>query len=228
MTYDLNKAKMAVSLIIGAIIVLIVSYIIQSLVLTNLNKKIYGKKTVLAWIPICNIYLLGKLTLGGSYAGWGLLIASFVCTASTSKTGTNGEVVTTTLVPQIVTNIYYVCYFILFIYAIIKLASKKTVGVNNNIVAKPVAAPLPVVRNEVPSATLVENTVAPLNGTDLTKKAPDVKVADSVPVNNVPVAPIQSINTVAPVASTPVQNIAPEHSEPSSLFDAPPTDNQNK
>jgi len=45
------------------LIFLIAIYVVLGIVLNKLNKKIYGKGTALAWIPLCNTYLLGKLTV---------------------------------------------------------------------------------------------------------------------------------------------------------------------
>ncbi len=43
-------------------IILLIIYILISLFLNNFNKLKYGQGTILAYIPILNIYLLGKLT----------------------------------------------------------------------------------------------------------------------------------------------------------------------
>ena len=40
---------------------LIAIYIACSKFLSNLNKLIYGKGTILAWLPFTSIYLMGKL-----------------------------------------------------------------------------------------------------------------------------------------------------------------------
>ncbi len=38
-------------------------YITKSIFLNKFNKLIYGKATIMAWIPICDLYLLGKLAV---------------------------------------------------------------------------------------------------------------------------------------------------------------------
>ena len=45
------------------IIILIILWIIEGIIINKLHKEMYGKATALAWVPFCNIYLLGKLTV---------------------------------------------------------------------------------------------------------------------------------------------------------------------
>lgn len=50
-------------IILFAVIVFIL-YMVGAFILNKTNKIIYGKNTILAWIPFINLYLLGKLTFG--------------------------------------------------------------------------------------------------------------------------------------------------------------------
>lgn len=103
------------------LVVLIIIYVLQAILLTKLNKLMYGKGTPMAWIPIANIYLLGKLTIN-KLVGWILVICCF--STGTVTTTVNGESTTTTLLPEsigsIVSIVYSISVFALFIYAIIK------------------------------------------------------------------------------------------------------------
>ncbi len=106
---------------IFVIILAIGFYIAEAIILNSLNKKMYGKGTALAWIPICNIYLLGKLTIN-KIVGWVLVALSFL-TAEFTMT-INGLERTYSILPDgissFVKSIYNIGVFGLFIYAIVK------------------------------------------------------------------------------------------------------------
>lgn len=104
-----------------AILILIVLYVIQGIVLTKLNKIMNGKGTPMAWIPIANIYLLGKLTIN-KLAGWGLLVC-ILLTGTYTITFNNIQRVYTLFPNEIKEKIFIVfdiVTFVLFIYAIYK------------------------------------------------------------------------------------------------------------
>lgn len=46
-----------------ALIIVIIIYIIKSIFLSNFNKLVNGEGTLMAWFPITDTYLLGKLTV---------------------------------------------------------------------------------------------------------------------------------------------------------------------
>ena len=50
-----------ISIIIGLLAIFL--YVIYAVFLNKLNKAMHGKTTWMAWVPIINIYLLGKLTV---------------------------------------------------------------------------------------------------------------------------------------------------------------------
>ena len=110
---------------IGMIIVAAI-YVAVAIFLNKLNKLIYGKGTPMAFIPIANVYLLGKLTLN-KIVGW-LLIICLILTGDISVT-VNNETSTTSILPDdiqvIVSLIYSVATLVLFIYAIIKYFNLK-------------------------------------------------------------------------------------------------------
>ena len=62
-------------LLIGLAIVIAI-YIATAIFLNKFNKLVYGKGTAKAWIPIANIYLLGKLTVN-KFVGWILVACIF-------------------------------------------------------------------------------------------------------------------------------------------------------
>lgn len=104
----------------------IIGFILIGIFLNKLNKLIYGKGTPMAFIPIVNIYLLGKLAVN-KIVGW-LLIICLILTGDISVT-VNNETSTTSILPDdiqvIVSLIYSVATIVLFIYAIIKYFNLK-------------------------------------------------------------------------------------------------------
>ena len=100
---------------IVVIVVALVIYIITSIFMNNLHKKIYGKGTALAWIPYARTYLLGKLAVN-KLIGWIYLGVSLVSTMTVS-TGREGE--TSTLIPGL-SGLVSVATLTLYIMAIIK------------------------------------------------------------------------------------------------------------
>lgn len=102
-------------------IVAIVVYVLESIFLYKFNKLVYGKGTPLAWIPICNIYLLGKLAVN-KIVGWILVIILFL--TGTYTVTVNGVEETYTILPEgihnVLTVLYYLVFLGLFVYAIIK------------------------------------------------------------------------------------------------------------
>ena len=111
------------------IIFVIVMYVAQSIFLNKFHQLVRGKKTALAWIPICNIYLLGSLTIN-KIAGW-ILVACLFLTGIYSLT-INGVKTTYSILPpnvgKIVSSLYDIVIFALFIYAIFKYFKIKNVA----------------------------------------------------------------------------------------------------
>lgn len=113
-------------ILILSLLVAITIYILVSLFLNKLNHLIYGRGTALSFIPICNIYLLGKLTLGKGL-GW-LLIFCLLLTG-TYTIEINGVEKVYTILPDTISSwflgIYNLFVFGLFIYAIFKYKKLK-------------------------------------------------------------------------------------------------------
>lgn len=107
--------------LLSLLLIIIVLYAIQGIILTRLNKLMYGEGTPMAWIPFANIYLLGKLTVNKSM-GW-ILIGYLLSTMSLTITYPNTQKVYSLIPPQVkqlTDPIYDITIFILFIYAIYK------------------------------------------------------------------------------------------------------------
>lgn len=113
--------SMISSIIKGALVVLLIIllvgliiYILTSVFLNKMNKRMYGKGTALAWLPICKTYLLGKLTFG-PLVGWLLIIVSALTGISIG-----GESILPENLNSIVSTLYGVIVIFLWIYAFIK------------------------------------------------------------------------------------------------------------
>lgn len=154
------------------VILVIGFYVAQGIVLTKLNKLMYGKGTPMAWIPLANVYLLGKLTVN-KIVGW-VLIVFFILSCSVSIS-INGNETTYGILPEnirsIVSTIYSLVAFVLFIYAIVKYVKlKKSGGVSNtnslnNLEQTPGQVGV-VLSDNQPLNNNVEN-VTPMGNTDL-------------------------------------------------------------
>lgn len=107
--------------VIIVFVIVIAIYIACARFLSKFNKLVYGKGTALAWIPIANVYLLGKLTIN-KVAGWVLVACSLL--SGTYTTTINGIETTHTILPEgiswLVSTVYSIAVLVLFIYAIIK------------------------------------------------------------------------------------------------------------
>lgn len=185
---------MAAVAIIGAIMIIAV-YILIGLLLSKLNKLIYGKNTVMAWIPPFNVYLLGKLTVG-KWLGWFLVLCYFF--DSELKITINGITKTITVFPEILANIvekvYFIGIIILFICAIIKYDRLKNNKRNDGIVSS--NQPGQTSNSELNSA--IKNFEQNMMMND---KVPEEKIEKEI-VSNVPV---DSSNIVIPEMN-PINN----------------------
>lgn len=115
-------------------LIIIGIYVAQAIFLNKFNKLVHGKGTALAWIPICNIYLLGKLTIN-KIVGWVLVVCILI--TGTYTTTINGVETTYTILPEgissFVSTLYSIAVLVLFFYAIVKYFKIKKDGNNPSI-----------------------------------------------------------------------------------------------
>ncbi len=116
----------SVIMLILLFLICIITHIALAIFLNKLNKLTTGKGTALAWIPVCNIYLLGKLTFN-KIVGWILVGVVFLTT--TFSITINGVRTVHTILPEglrsIVQTFYNIAIVGLLIYAIIKYIKLK-------------------------------------------------------------------------------------------------------
>lgn len=187
---------------------LIAIYIACSKFLSNLNKLIYGKGTILAWLPFTSIYLMGKLAFN-NLVGWGLLV---ICILSSSYTVTvNGVETVQTIAPASIqgplSKIYPLLNFGVFVYCIIKYNKLKKSSV----------PPMP--------KTFVEKNLQPVQSQPMGQPIQqNVQSVQPQPVE-------QQVQTEVPVQHTEVQpditNQQPVQEEPKKFFNTEPIDQQD-
>lgn len=139
------------------IIISIILWIIEGIIINKLHKEMYGKATVLAWVPFCNIYLLGKLTVNKT-VGWALAISKIL--TYTITTTVNGVQKTYSILPSsistLLSGIVGIITFCLLIYAIVKY---KRLEKSNNIQNQTNIAQQPTYQQPVPQQQVPQQTV---------------------------------------------------------------------
>ena len=114
-----SDGNVIIILVIVSIFLMIFLYISFALLLSRLNKVMYGKGTILSWLPLIDIYLLGKLTVS-NVLGFILVILNALIALISNK---------------IFTLLYGIVCLSLYIYAGIKykkLKKAQTVQVSLN------------------------------------------------------------------------------------------------
>ena len=115
-------AAIAIILIVLGIFLIfgIAIYIVTSIFMSRLNKRIYGNGTALAWIPFARTFLLGKLAVN-KLVGI-IYLALSIIGGWTVGSGSDGE--TTALVPGL-GGLVSAATLVLYILAIIKNSKLK-------------------------------------------------------------------------------------------------------
>lgn len=122
---------LAVGVFILILAIIIAVYVIEAIFLNKLYYLEENKKTSLGWIPVANIYLLGKVTFNEKL-GWGLIAVFFLQMEFT--TTVNGVANTYTILPSglhtIISSMYNLAVTGLLIYAIVKYFNLKNAKTN--------------------------------------------------------------------------------------------------
>ena len=159
----------AAGLMIFLAVIAIVVYVLVAIFLNKFNKLVYGKGTALAWIPICNIYLLGKLSFN-KIVGWVVVVCSFL--VGTYSTTIDGVTTTKTILPSAIATpfmyIYDIALLGLYIYAIVKYFKLKKQGTTqpvNNVTQAPMNNAAPIEPMKQMNTAPIEPVVQPVNPT---------------------------------------------------------------
>lgn len=114
-----NEQPLVVIVIIGLLIIL--AYSIVSVLINKLNNVINGKTTILAWIPVTNTYLLGKLVVNKVI---GILLSVLLLFGIIISFNIPGLENIKNLIPSGVVLPYKVCYGLLIIVLLLIGKSK--------------------------------------------------------------------------------------------------------
>ena len=113
-------------------------YIMYALFLNKLNNVMYGKGTIMAWLPIFNIYLLGKLAFN-RLIGLLLIILSIFCVSGevTIMDKTYNLSIFPANITKIIAIVYVIFVIALYIYAHfkykrLKLNMNDLINLNND------------------------------------------------------------------------------------------------
>jgi len=88
-------------------------YVLFGMILSKVNYKIYGKDTVVVWIPFCNFYLLGKILVNKLF---GLILAIIPFANFEYKIPLGGDsynYATLRLIPSEYAELFFVCYVVI-------------------------------------------------------------------------------------------------------------------
>ena len=228
-TYTGMFQFLATYLIIFLVIVIVI-YIAIGIFLNKFNKLKYGKGTPMAFIPLVNIYLLGKLTISKPV---GLILVFIPLLTGTFTTNINGVENTYTLLPadinSKVNTVYNLVTLGLLIYAIVLYFKLKKEQKNGTYINEQEKRPLENqnkdIINNVINATKETNTINSYNenisnNSNTTDNVNNYNVGNTS-INKVETSPTVNTNAKANVnsnANTTPNNNAYSNNGPSELM----------
>lgn len=194
------------------LIVVIVIYVLLGIYLNKFNKLVYGKGTALAWIPLCNIYLLGKLSFNKIV---GAILIVFLILTTQFTTTVDGIESTFSIIPagpilEIVSPLYGLAVFAIFIYSLVKYSKLKKSYNNLNNNAEQNINTTPIDNSIQQVQTTVGNTQQPvtqaagqpIQNTTIAQPQPEMPLQNNAAqtiTNNVTAVPQQ------PIQAQPIQ-----------------------
>lgn len=217
--------------LIAILILIIIMYVFMGVFLGKLNKLIYGKGTPMAWIPLLNTYLMGKLVVNKVF-GIILVLIPFIIsfipgadisnTHTTVQNGVQTTVSTSTSLNTILLLVYSLICLVIFVLAVVKYFKLKknrvtpieTETPNVTMPTPPIGSPAPVTEQPVvPGQTpnIAESFDVPESLTQSVENnqisaepIPESQINNNVAVQGVPQTP--GIETISPEPNVP-QNV---------------------
>lgn len=217
--------------LIAILILIIIMYVFMGVFLGKLNKLIYGKGTPMAWIPLLNTYLMGKLVVNKVF-GIILVIIPFIIsfipgadisnTHTTVQNGVQTTVSTSTSLNTILLLVYSLVCLVIFVLAVVKYFKLKknrvtpmeTETPNVTMPTPPIGSPAPVTEQPVvPGQTpniaesfdVPESLTQPVENNQISAEPiPESQINNNVAVQGVPQTP--GIEKVSPEPNVP-QNV---------------------
>lgn len=217
--------------LIAILILIIIMYVFMGVFLGKLNKLIYGKGTPMAWIPLLNTYLMGKLVVNKVF-GIILVIIPFIIsfmpgadisnTHTTVQNGVQTTVSTSTSLNTILLLVYSLICLVIFVLAVVKYFKLKknrvtpieTETPNVTMPTPPVGSPAqvtpqPVAPSPAPNVAesfdVPESLTQPVENNQISAEPiPESQINNNVAVQGVPQTP--GIETISPEPNVP-QNV---------------------
>lgn len=218
--------------LIAILILIIIMYVFMGVFLGKLNKLIYGKGTPMAWIPLLNTYLMGKLVVNKVF-GIILVIIPFIIsfipgadisnTHTTVQNGVQTTVSTSTSLNTILLLVYSLVCLVIFVLAVVKYFKLKKNRVTPIETETPnVTMPTPPVGSP---AQVTPQPVAPSPAPNVAESF-DVPESLTQPVENnqisaepIPESQINNNVAVQGVPQTPgIEKVSPEPNVPQNVF----------
>ena len=213
--------KYGLIIIVIMLILVVAIFIAIGVLLNKLHRVIYGRGTALAFIPFCQTYLLGALTIN-KIAGWALIIFTFVTSKSTVTI--NGEKIDKSIIKNAglrdgLSTALTILELGLVIYAIVKynkLKKQALMGGSAPVAGTPNLVPDPnqttPFPNSVPApAGQVAEQPVPVNNFDpMSAVAPAAVTGPAVPQSNNLPDPNATIDSIIQTAPAPAAPVVPE------------------
>lgn len=218
--------------LIAILILIIIMYVFMGVFLGKLNKLIYGKGTPMAWIPLLNTYLMGKLVVNKVF-GMILVIIPFIIsfipgadisnTHTTIQNGVQTTVSTSTSLNTILLLVYSLVCLVIFVLAVVKYFKLKknrvtpmeTETPNVTMPTPPIGSPAPVTEQPVvPGQTpnIAESFDVPESLTQSVEN-------NQISAEPIPESQINNNVAVQGVPQTPgIEKVSPEPNVPQNVF----------
>lgn len=174
------------SFLILILVIVIAIYIAIGIFLNKFNKLVYGKGTPMAFIPLVNIYLLGKLTISKPV---GLILVFVPILTGTLTTNINGEENTYSLFPadisskiNLVVSIVTLGLLIYAIFLYFKLKKEKENGTN---ISKEEKRPLETQNKDIINNIIHENKESNRINSYNENMNNNINTNNTVPISNI-------------------------------------------
>lgn len=107
---------------ISIITIVLVVYVFTAIGLMGIAKKQGKKGGWMAWVPVLDAYLLGKLAFENKFMGWILVL--LILLSSSFSTTINGVITSTSLLPQPLSSIVGLIYIVMLLVSLFNIYNK--------------------------------------------------------------------------------------------------------
>ncbi len=212
------------------LVIIVVVYIAVGVFLNKFNKLVYGKGTPMAFIPLANIYLLGKLTVGKAV---GIILVFLPIFTGSFTTNINGIENTYTILPANISSkismIANIVTFGLFIYAIFLYFKIKKEKVNGTYVEEQKTRPLEGLDKTDVISNVINSSKDSVNfNTNSSSVNSKIEVNNTAIPNVDSVTDVESVTNISTINNDSLGSNIVNNNEPSELMKQYQNDNTNK